>query len=170
MNWLDIVISVPLLLGAYSGFKKGLIAQVVGIIGLCIGIWAGTQHPEWTYFLIKDRVMDEYLSIVAFIILFLVVVFTAALITKAIEKIVNFVQLKMVNKIGGVLLGITKVLAFLMVAVFILEQWDKENFLIPQETKQSSVLFPILHETSVVLLPEIQNQQIVEIPSLQNIE
>ena len=34
MIWLDIVLLAPLLWGAYSGFKKGLVAQILGLLSL----------------------------------------------------------------------------------------------------------------------------------------
>ena len=45
MVWLDIVLLAPILWGAYVGFKKGLIAQVLGLAGIAMGVWLGTQHP-----------------------------------------------------------------------------------------------------------------------------
>ena len=71
MIWLDFVLLAPLFWGAYTGFKKGLIAQILGITSLIVGVWIGTQHQEIIEFLIIDKVQEKYLSIACFIILFL---------------------------------------------------------------------------------------------------
>ena len=43
MIWIDIVFLVPLLWGVYTGFKKGLVSQVLGLVSIIIGIWIGNQ-------------------------------------------------------------------------------------------------------------------------------
>jgi membrane protein required for colicin V production len=80
MGWLDIVLLAPLVWGAYTGFKKGLIAQILGLASLLVGVWLGTQHQELIEFLIVDKVQEKYLSIACFIILFFGVVLIGAII------------------------------------------------------------------------------------------
>ena len=121
MIWLDIVLLAPLIWGAYTGFKKGLIAQILGISSLLVGVWIGTQHQELIEFLIIDKVQEKYLSIACFIILFFGIIILGAIIIKISEKFINFIQLKLLNKIAGVALGIVKILSFLIVIVFIIE-------------------------------------------------
>jgi membrane protein required for colicin V production len=70
MVWLDIVLLAPLIWGAYTGFKKGLIAQIIGIIKSLVGVWIGTQHQELIEFLIIDKVQEKYLSILVLLFLF----------------------------------------------------------------------------------------------------
>ena len=91
--------------GAYTGFKKGLIAQILGITSLIVGVWIGTQHQEIIEFLIIDKVQEKYLSIACFIILFFGIVIVGAIIVKIFEKFINFIQLKLLNKIAGIILG-----------------------------------------------------------------
>ena len=108
MVWLDIVLLTPLIWGAYTGFKKGLIAQILGITSLLVGVWIGTQHQELIEFLIIDKVQEKYLSIACFIILFFGIIILGAVIIKISEKFINFIQLKLLNKVAGVVLGIVK--------------------------------------------------------------
>ena len=46
MIWLDVILLSPLLWGAYTGFKKGLVAQILGIISLVAGVWIGTHFQD----------------------------------------------------------------------------------------------------------------------------
>ncbi len=170
MVWLDIVLLAPILWGAYVGFKKGLIAQVLGLVGIALGVWLGTQHPEYVHFILKDKIQDKYLSIGSFIVLFLAVVIAVAIIIKLLEKLVNIIQLKFLNKIGGVILGIIKVLAFLIIGTFIIESWDTENIIIKKPVKESSVLYPILNQSATLILPNIKSQNLISIPELNNLK
>ena len=94
MNWIDILILAPLIWGAYNGFKKGLISQVLGTFGLIIGIWLGTQYPAIVEGFLKEFVDDDYLKIISFVVIFLAVVLVTALLSKLLEKVINFIQLK----------------------------------------------------------------------------
>ena len=170
MIWIDIVFLVPLIWGAYTGFKKGLVAQVLGLVAIGLGIWLGTQHPHLVYFLLEGRISDKYIFIASFIIIFLAVVIAGLIISKLLEKMINFIQLKFINKIGGVVLGITKVFSFLIVIVFIIESWDTGNLIIKKSVKDSSIIYPILNESSHFILPKIENQAIIDLPLLKKEE
>lgn len=39
MNWLDIIIAIPLLLGLWDGLRQGLIVQIIGLAALVAGIY-----------------------------------------------------------------------------------------------------------------------------------
>ena len=64
MIWLDIVFLVPLLWGAYSGFKKGLIAQVLGLTSLFAGVWLGVNYQQMVSPFLIEKVQEKYLSLI----------------------------------------------------------------------------------------------------------
>ena len=173
MSWLDIVLLAPLVWGAYTGFKKGLIAQILGLASLLVGVWLGTQHQELIEFLIVDKVQEKYLSIACFIILFFGVVLVGAIIVKITEKFINFIQLKLLNKIAGIILGVVKILSFLIVVVFILERWDINSFVIKKETKDASIAYPIFKNIGIVVLPKLKQQNFhkeMNIPEINQLD
>ena len=171
MNWIDIVLVVPLLWGAYNGFKKGLISQIFGILGLVVGIWLGIKFPGIAEVWLKGNINDEYLKIVSFVVIFLVVVIITFLLSKLIEKLINFVQLKMLNKLAGVVLGVTKILLFMVIISFILENWDKNGNIINTQEKAESLVYPKLVYTSNLILPKLQEKTEIDIsnPSISTI-
>ena len=162
MVWLDIVLLTPLIWGAYTGFKKGLIAQILGITSLLVGVWIGTQHQELIEFLIIDKVQEKFLSIACFIILFFGIIILGAIIIKMSEKFINFIQLKLLNKIAGVVLGIVKILSFLIVIVFIIESWDVNSFIIKRDTKEASIAYPIFKSIGNMVLPTLKDENILD--------
>ena len=168
MNWLDILFLVPILWGAFIGFKKGLIAQVLGLASIAVGVWLGTQYPEYVHPILKDKIDLQYLSIASFIIVFLIVVTSGALIIKILEKLVNLIQLKFLNKIGGIILGVLKVLMFLIIIVFVLEGWDSHGIIIKKSVKENSTVYPILNSASKFILPKIKSQNIVDLNELKS--
>ena len=78
---------------------------------------------------------------------------------------IAFIQLKQLNKLGGVIFGLIKVLLFLLAGVYFFEKWDETNLILSQETKESSILYPVMSKASNILLPELNNSKILEIPA-----
>jgi membrane protein required for colicin V production len=162
MIWLDIVLLAPLLWGAYTGFKKGLIAQILGITSLIVGVWIGTQHQELIEFLIIDKVQEKYLSIACFIILFFGIVIFGVIVVKISEKFINFIQLKLLNKIAGIILGVIKILSFSVVVVFMIESWDINSLIIKRETKEASITYPIFKNIGNMILPNLKDKKFLD--------
>lgn len=169
MIWLDIVLLAPLLWGAYVGFKKGLVGQILGLLSLSAGVWIGTQHQELVEFLVIDKVQVKYLSIICFVILFFSTLIIGAILIKIIEKFINLVQLKFLNKIAGLVLGILKILSFLVVIVFMIESWDSHSFVIKKKTKNTSIIYPIFKNIGDLILPKLKDQNVLDHLPNQNI-
>ena len=47
MGMIDVFLVVPLLWGAYKGFKKGLIVEVFSLVALVLGIIAAVYFPQF---------------------------------------------------------------------------------------------------------------------------
>ncbi len=161
--WLDVVLILPILWGVYNGYKKGLISQVLGIISLVIGIWLGINHGNLVFFLLEGKVSDTYVPIISFAIIFISVVILGILLSKLIEKMLAFIQLKQLNKIGGIIFGVVKVLLFLLAGIFFFEKWDVKNSIVNSEIKNESILYPFLAKASSIILPELNNHEILKI-------
>ena len=162
MIWLDIILLSPLLWGAYTGFKKGLVAQIIGIVSLVAGVWIGTHFQDLVEPFIVEKVQEKYLSTLCFIILFFATIIVGAVFSKIIEKFINFVQLKLLNKIAGVVLGMFKILSFLVIIIFIIESWDSQSLIINKTTKNSSLVYPILKNIGDLVLPTLNRSNILD--------
>ena len=161
MIWLDIVFLVPLLWGAYSGFKKGLIAQVLGLTSLFAGVWLGANYQEMVSPFLIEKVQEKYLSISCFIVLFFSVIILGAITTKIMEKFANFIQLKLINKLVGLILGVLKISSFLVIAVSIIQTWDSQSIMIDQSTKENSLFFPVFNNIGNSILPNLNHNNLL---------
>ena len=47
MNYLDIIIAVPLLYGMIKGFSNGLIKEVTSLLALFIGVYVAINFSEF---------------------------------------------------------------------------------------------------------------------------
>ena len=160
MNYIDIIIVVPVLWGGYIGYKKGLIIEVISLIALGFGIWGGIHFSDLIGDLLKEKIKSEYVSLSAFVITFAVIVMSIYFLGKMLEKLVNLVQMKLLNKLAGIVFGIGKVALIISVLVLILNSYDKNNELVPKEVKESSLLFHPLEQFSLQMIPAIQESKV----------
>ena len=168
MIWLDIVFLVPLLWGAYSGFKKGLIAQVLGLTSLFAGVWLGVNYQEMVSPFLIEKVQEKYLSISCFIVLFFSVIILGAITTKIMEKFANFIQLKLINKLVGLILGVLKISSFLVIVVSIIQTWDSQSIMIDQSTKENSLFFPVFNNIGNSIIPNLNHNNLLDhIPNIK---
>lgn len=66
MNFLDVIIAVPLVYGAYKGFQKGLLFEVAMIIGLILGVYLGFKFSGLVYDLLQKITDDEDIYCITF--------------------------------------------------------------------------------------------------------
>ena len=68
MNYIDIVILLFLLYGAFRGFSKGLIIEVATLAGLILGVFIAIRYSPFTEGILKDflNITSRYLSYIAF--------------------------------------------------------------------------------------------------------
>ena len=56
MNWLDIVLAIPLLWFMYKGFRNGLIIELASLAALILGIYVALHFS----FYVKDYLVDSF--------------------------------------------------------------------------------------------------------------
>ena len=73
MNYIDIVILLFLLYGAFRGFSKGLIIEVATLAGLILGVFIAIRYSPFTEGILKDflNITSRYLSYIALAVTFL---------------------------------------------------------------------------------------------------
>ncbi|MBU3928592.1 MAG: CvpA family protein, partial [Bacteroidetes bacterium] len=88
INFLDIILVIPLLLFTYSGFKKGLIIEVATLAALILGLYFAFYFSEFATEILDNwfSIDPAYLTVIAFIVTFTVVMLLVIAIGKIIEK------------------------------------------------------------------------------------
>ena len=160
MNYIDIIIVVPILWGGYIGYKKGLIIEVVSLVALGFGIWGGIHFSDSIEGLLDNKINSQYISLTAFVITFAVIVMTIYFLGKMLEKLVNMVQMKMINKLAGVVFGVGKVALIISVIVIIFNSYDKRDEFIPDDIKESSLFYSSIEKLSLNVIPPIEDSKV----------
>ncbi len=162
MNFLDIIIIIPLIWAAYSGYKKGFIIELASLAALILGIYAAINFSYLIGDLLSDNInlQEKYINIIAFIITFIIVVFVVYLIGKLIEKFVNVLMLGFVNRIAGLFFGIIKAAFILSVLFYIINIFDEDQNLLTPKTKKNSALYDPIASFAPYIIPKLNIEKL----------
>ncbi|MCC5922529.1 MAG: CvpA family protein [Crocinitomicaceae bacterium] len=162
MNFIDILLIIPLAYAAWKGFKKGLIIEVFTLLALLVGIYAGIHFSDWTSEMIADffDITPNYLPVIAFTLTFLAIGAMVYFAGKMLEQMVKVVNLSPINKILGVLFGLLKMLYTISIFLILIETYDQRGNFFPEELKEKSLLYSPIKATASATIPAVQESAI----------
>ncbi len=121
---LDLVFIVLMVLAILKGYRQGLVVGLFSLLAVIIGLAAAmklsTAVASWIGRSVK--VSDEWLPLISFAIVFIVVLLLIRLGAKAIERTIEMAMLGWVNKLGGMLLYAAIYTIVFSVVLFYAEQ------------------------------------------------
>jgi len=153
MNYLDIIIVLPLLYGLIKGFSNGLVKEITGLLGLIIGAYVAINfssylHPKFTEFF---GGYEQYVPIIAFTTLFVVSILAIRLLGYFLDKLTKVLALGIISKILGSIFGFFKIIVAFSFLLVVLEEYK----LINTKTQKESVLLSPLQDVAKIIIPEI---------------
>ena len=163
MNWLDILLLLPLLIGLVRGLMRGLITEIIAIVAIILGIvgarlWA-TKFSAWL--LLQFAWPEAVCHVVAYALLFLAIAIVLNIIGRLLSKLLRAIQLGFINRLLGGIFGTLKWLAVVLVVVFCVNMLDSYfHFLDNSEVVKNSLLYRPFVETAnqiVHLIPTMAN-------------
>lgn len=157
MNFLDIIIVIPLLYGLIKGFLNGLIKEVTELLALIFGIYVAVNfssylHPIFIVFLAE---YEQFVPIVSFAVLFVLILLATRLLGYFLDKLTKALALGMISKILGSFFGFLKIgiaCGFLLVIA-------TEYKLINNQTQNKSVLLTPLKNITKTIIPKINKHK-----------
>jgi len=176
MNVLDIIFLVPLIWFAYRGFQKGFIIELSSLVALILGIYIAINFSGLTAGWLTDNfdISEKYLTIISFIVTFIVVVVGVFMIGKVLEKFIDVLLLGFINKIAGGAFGVIKAAFLISVVLWIINSFDSVgNYIIKQETRKGSVLYGPVESFAPTIIPKLSldrlNDLDIDLPNPKDI-
>lgn len=96
------------------------------------------------------------MPVISFAVTFLGIVVAVYFIGKAVERVVNMVAMKLINKLLGLAFGICKVGLILSVILVFVDSVDRELSFVPEEEKEKSILYEPVRKFSLTIIPAIR--------------
>jgi len=110
MNYIDLVIALFLAWFAYKGYTKGLVIELASLAALVLGIYVAMYFSDITANFLNTylNVSKKYLSLVAFVLTFVLVVIGVVTVGRILEKFIDILLLGFLNKLAGAVFGVLK--------------------------------------------------------------
>lgn len=123
MSTVDFVLIAIVLLGAFSGYKKGFLMELITLFGLILGVLGGFKLMGHAMLLLDDRfnINEKVLPYLAFAVVFVVIIVVVSLIGKMIQSSLAETLLGSADKIAGAVLGVLKMAFMVSVVIWILD-------------------------------------------------
>lgn len=167
MNLLDLVIFLLLIGALIQGYRRGLVSQVTSLINYILAIWIAFEFTDefaqvisqlWS---LPDSAKEGWMafvpvetaiySLVAFFVLLFGTRLILSLAATLINQVANLPILSLVNRSGGVLFGVAKVLLLTFILVNVLN-------VIPWSTGQKAVEGSILASAVTGWTPDLTEE------------
>ena len=122
MNLIDVVLVIPLVLGAFAGFKRGLVLEIVSFLALFLGIIGGFHFLHWGINLLHEQfqIAGKIVPFLAFLMIFTGIIVLVSIVGKALKKVVHMTPLGGVDTLVGAVIGAFKWAFMLSVFVWII--------------------------------------------------
>lgn len=162
MNFIDILLLIPLAYAAWKGFSKGFIIELFTLLAFFVGIYAGINFSDYASAKLTQEFELEgtYLPILAFTLTFIVVGAIVFFAGKAIEQVVRVTALTPMNKMAGLTFGTLKMVYILSILLVIIESYDEKKKWFESETKEASLLYTPVKAVSYYTVPGLKNSTI----------
>jgi len=136
---IDIIALVLIVMAIFKGLRNGLVVAIFSLLAFIIGLLAAIKLSTVVadYLGENVNVSQRWLPVLAFALVFIIVVLLVRLGAKAIEGVLKVAMLGWINRIGGVVLYIVLYLFIFSILLFYLEQLN----IIKPSTIESSVTY-----------------------------
>ena len=159
MNYFDIIIIIPLIWGAYKGFKKGIIIEIASFIALGLGIWGGMKFSSISAKYLSDAfdIAENVMPLISFAVTFIAIVIVVFTLAKMLQKVVSMVALGFVNKAAGALFGMLKFGLIMSVIINFSNILNEQVQFIEPEMKNKSILYQPVSKIAQIIIPGLKD-------------
>ena len=159
MNYLDIILTIPLLWGLYKGIIKGVVKELAALIAVIAGIYGAVHFADNVHPYLKEQfaVESSFLPIISFAITFIVIVMAVKLIGFIVDKIINAVALGIISRLLGGIFGVLKTAFIISALLLIINTFDYYLKLMPKEQKKQSILYKPISNIIPSIMPNVKD-------------
>ena len=157
VNWLDILILLPLVVGLVKGLMHGLISEIIAIAVVVLGVLgARMAAPDTSAWLLNQFAWpQEVCNVVAYVLLFLAIAIVLSIIAKILTKLLNSIHLGWINRLAGGVIGFVKYGLIVLIVIFAMDRINKHTHWLDQsEIVKTSVVYPYAIQVTNLILPE----------------
>lgn len=160
MHFLDVILIIPILIGAWLGFRNGFILSLTTLAAFALatyaGLWFSDTVSQWIQSLLSHP--GEYVPLISFSICFLAVCALVFFIGKWLHRLAKIVLLGSLDKLAGAVFGLLQFTLIVSVFMVIVDSYAAKKSPTPPEWREKSLLYKPLSGIATMLLPGLEEQ------------
>jgi membrane protein required for colicin V production len=169
MNYIDIILAIPIIWAIYRGFTKGFIIEIASLIAMVLGVY-GAIH--FSYFIANLlNLHSSHAPLISFAVTFLIIVIVIFLFAKMLEKSLNLLALGFLNKLAGAFFSLLKIAFIISILLIFVNKLDAKISIVPEKTRKESLLYPPISAFAPLIIPKLNFEEIEKTmvePSVKN--
>jgi membrane protein required for colicin V production len=148
--FIDIIAIILVIVAIFKGIRKGLVVAIFSLLSFIIGLAAAIKLSAVVAAYLGDNtnISQRWLPILAFSVVFFVVVLLVRIGAKAIEGALKMVMLGWLNKLGGIVFYL--LLYFFIYSIILF--YATQLHLIKPETVQTSLTYPMIYPMAPLII------------------
>ena len=155
INWLDVILVLPLVVGLIRGLMRGLISEIIAIVVVILGVLgARFGAPPFSAWLLTQFAWPQGVcDVVAYTLIFLGIAILLSILARLLTKFMRKIHLGWANRLAGGLFGIAKYGLIVLVVVFVMDRTnDAFHWLDGARVVSNSVIYPLIVKATHALL------------------
>lgn len=162
MNFLDIILVIPLLWGGYHGFRKGIVREVSTLFALFLGIYGALNFATHLESFFSSFEIDKaFVPLISFAVVFLAIVVFVNILGRILDRLTKMVALGPFTKLLGAAFGLTKYLVIISAILYFFNPIERELKIIQKQDKTESLLYRPISSIFPHLLPDEQERKML---------
>jgi membrane protein required for colicin V production len=131
-------ILVLLIWAVFRGFTRGFIMQLTLLAALAVGVFAALKLSGYATRQLEGllNVNSESLFLVSVGITFILVFIGISILGRIVEKMVETIQLSIVNRLLGVLFSLVKMIFVAGIILAFVDRIDRKVHLLPENSQE----------------------------------
>lgn len=156
MNYVDILLALPMFWGAYKGFKRGILIELALFAALFTGLYAAVKFSDYTSIFLHEQyaVEEQYLPFISFLVTFGAVVLAILFFAKLLERVLMALFVNIFNQLAGLLFGMIKMALIMSVVINLFLSINTRTHLVSQSKFEGSYLFEPLSKLAPLIIPK----------------
>ncbi|CAH0996262.1 hypothetical protein EMA8858_02393 [Emticicia aquatica] len=158
MNVLDLVFILPLLYGAFNGYRKGLFIEIIGVIAFVIAIVIGFKFLGYGMNLIApaigENLANRFLPYLSFTVIFFPTIFLINKLGWMLRRALRFTILGTIDGFAGALVGIFTWLFGISTFLWLMSSIDIN---IPKKLTDESLTYPVVKKVAPTVISKVSD-------------
>ncbi len=155
MNTLDIVLVLLFVPGIVRGLSKGILEQIISLVGIIAGVWAAFKFSSLLCGWLGQHlaVSQTLLNVIAFVLVLVAVIIIMILVAKLFTKIAKMGGLGWVNRLLGMVFALAVSALILSLLVILFDTLNARFGIVKSPVLEESLLYPLLRDLGYLVFP-----------------